>query len=110
MADRRARRWEEVRRQRPLNEKRIATYERLMAAEDQIAEALYSHGVSDETIMAALAASEPDGSSFEHELDRYLITLARYVSALGGQLELRAVFPDQTVVLLNEPPPRGGAY
>ena len=64
MADRRAKRWEEVRRQRPVNEKRVATYERLMAAEDQIAEALDRRGVSDETIMAALAASEPEGASF----------------------------------------------
>ena len=105
MADRRARPWEEVRRQRAVNQKRVATYERLMDAGDRIAEALYRAGVSDETIMAALAASEPEGASFEHELDLYLVTLARYVAALGGQLELRAVFPDQVVVLGSQPPP-----
>ncbi len=29
----------------------------------------------------------------------YLSTLSRYVGELGGRLELRAVFPDETIVL-----------
>lgn len=107
MADGKAKPWEEVRRQRPLNEKRIATYVRLMEDEDKIADVLYRRGVSDDEIMRALAASEPEGATFGHELDLYLITLARFVIELGGRLELRAVFPDHTVELLDEPPPSG---
>jgi hypothetical protein len=35
----------------------------------------------------------------EHERDVDLSTLRAYVEALGGHLELRAVFPDQTITL-----------
>ena len=31
--------------------------------------------------------------------DLYVLTLRDYVEALGGRLEIRAVFPDQTVSL-----------
>jgi hypothetical protein len=34
----------------------------------------------------------------------YLDALMRYVAALGGHLEVRAVFPDETITLLREPP------
>ena len=34
--------------------------------------------------------------------DPYLMTLATYVQALGGTLELRAVFPDQTIAIIIE--------
>ena len=32
----------------------------------------------------------------------------RYVAALGGHLEVRAVFPEETVTLLREPAPARG--
>jgi hypothetical protein len=35
----------------------------------------------------------------EHKEDLYLSTLRDYVEALGGRLEIYAVFPDQTVSL-----------
>jgi hypothetical protein len=35
--------------------------------------------------------------------DVYLDALARYVAALGGHVEVRAVFPDETITLLREP-------
>ena len=34
-------------------------------------------------------------SKIEHRTDIYLSTLAEYVEALGGRLEIRAVFPDR---------------
>jgi hypothetical protein len=34
-------------------------------------------------------------SKIEHRTDIYLSTLAGYVEALGGKLEIRAVFPDR---------------
>jgi hypothetical protein len=36
-------------------------------------------------------------SRVENAADLYVSTLARYVEALGGHLELTAVFPDQVV-------------
>ena len=39
-------------------------------------------------------------ASLDHVDDVLLSTLRGYVEALGGRLELRAVFPDRTVTLL----------
>jgi len=43
--------------------------------------------------------SQPNISRIEHQDDAYLSTLRSYVEALGGRLEVRAVFEDQTVEL-----------
>jgi hypothetical protein len=82
--------WREIRRQLPLNEERVALYRRLMDAEGRLEEVRRRRGVS----ATALDAGESDD---------YLSTLARYVAELGGHLEVRAVFPDESITLLREP-------
>ena len=42
-----------------------------------------------------LGVSQGEVSKIEHRTDIYLSTLAGYVEALGGKLEIRAVFPDR---------------
>ncbi len=76
-----------------------------MSAETQLAELRHRRGVSQATIAAALEVSQPNVSRIEREEDVYLSTLARYVAALGGHLEVLAVFPDETVTVLREPDP-----
>ena len=34
-----------------------------------------------------------------------LVSLTKVVEALGGHVEVRAVFDDETITLLREPPP-----
>ena len=98
-----ARNWRTVRAHRPLNERRVAAYRRLMDAELRLTEARRRRGVSQATIAEALEVSQPNVSRIEQEEDVYLSTLARYVAALGGHLEVLAVFDDETVTLLREP-------
>lgn len=43
--------------------------------------------------------SQPEISRLEQRSDYLLSTLQRYVSALGGELKIRAVFPDQSILL-----------
>jgi len=43
----------------------------------------------------ALGVSQAQISRIENQTDLYLSTLASYVAALGGELELRAVFDDE---------------
>jgi len=95
--------WRTVRGQRPLNEERVATYKRLMDAELRLAEIRRRRGVSQTTIARALEVSQPNVSRIEQEDDVYLSTLARYIAALGGHLEVQAVFPDETITVLREP-------
>lgn len=110
MASRFTRNWEIVRGERSLNEQRVATYVRLMDAQERIAHARSRRGVSDATIDEALAVSELDSSDGEPEDDLYLGSLGRYVAALGGHLEVRVVFADEAITVRREPnDPRGPA-
>ena len=43
----------------------------------------------------ALGVNQGEVSKIEHRTDIYLSTLAGYLEALGGKLEIRAVFPDR---------------
>lgn len=97
--------WRTVREQRPLNEQNVAAYKRLMQAELRLSELRSRRGVSQAVLADALAVSQPNVSRIEQEDDVYLSTLARYVAALGGHLEVQAVFPDETVTVLREPGP-----
>jgi hypothetical protein len=96
--------WREIREQRPLNEARVAMYRRLMDAEDRLDAVRRRRGVGETALGDALEASESTGAGDRHD-DVYLDALARYVAALGGQVEVRAVFPDETITLLREPRP-----
>ena len=42
-----------------------------------------------------LGVNQGEISKIEHRTDIYISTLADYVEALGGTLEIRAVFPDR---------------
>ena len=89
-----------------VNEGRVSAYRRLMRAQQQIAERLAARGVADERFGAALdvATSDPGAD----DCDIYLAELSRYVAALGGHLELRAVFPEDTIVVLRSDAPSEG--
>ena len=56
--------------------------------------------LTQEQVAQALGVSQANVSQIEHQDNIYLRTLSSYVEALGGQLEVRAVFPDETVVLV----------
>ena len=44
-----------------------------------------------------LGVNQGEISKNEHLTDLYLSTMSEYVEALGGKLEIRAVFPDQEI-------------
>lgn len=96
--------WREILQQRPLNEQRVAMYGRLMDAEERLEPVRRRQGVSDTALGDAIQASESaNGDRFD---DVYLDALTRYVAALGGHLEVQAVFPEETITLLREPASR----
>jgi hypothetical protein len=105
--------WGTVRREKPLDEQRVATYARLMEAQERIAQARSRRGEAQARIADALAASEAGIEEGGGEDDLYLAALARYVEALGGRLEggrleVQAVFRDETIVVRREPDDGGG--
>ena len=99
----RSKTWRDVRAQRPLDERRVATYKALMTAETSLHELRERRGMSQAALAAALEMTQPNISRIENEEDVYLSTLARYVSALGGHIEVRAVFPEEVITVLGDP-------
>ena len=85
-----------------MNEARVKLYESLMQAQEQIAKARYARGVTHEAVSAALDAAEMQVPEDTRRQDLYIASLTAYVEALGGRLEIRAVFPDGTVVVNRE--------
>jgi DNA-binding XRE family transcriptional regulator len=49
------------------------------------------------TMAEFLETSQSEVSKIEHRTDLYLSTLRKYVEAMGGELEIRAVFADGAV-------------
>ena len=98
--------WKDVLSDEPVNHARAAVYERLMDAQERIAQARRKRGVDHAVIRAALDQADEELSEDDRREDLYLASLAHYVRALGGQLEVRAVFPDQAVVIRREPDDR----
>ena len=90
---------EEVRDAKPADERKVAAYERLMIAEERLYELWERRGTGMDWIGEAV------GSPVEAYSGLWVADLGERVAALGGYLELVAVFPDQTVTLLMEPGP-----
>lgn len=86
----------------PVNPMRAELYRRLMEAQEEIARALYRRGASDEKVQAALDAVDERLSEDERREDLYLSGLAKYVEALGGRLEVRAVFGEEPIVVWRD--------
>lgn len=91
--------WRTLRCQIPVNVKRLRIYDRLMDAEARLDPVRRRVGVSDTALGDALETAETD-----NEEDIYLAALARYVAELGGELEVRAVFPGETITVLRSLP------
>lgn len=93
----------------PIDGEMLALDRRLLDAELRLAalrlgELRRSRDIGQAAVAEALEVSQPNVSRIEQEDDLRLSTLARYVAALGGNLQLSAVFPDGVVELL---PPIG---
>jgi hypothetical protein len=96
--------WQEVRRQRNLNEEDVTAYGWLIDAEGELEDLRHRRarraGVVARSIDVELVDPDHDARA-----DIYMTSVVRYVTALGGRVEVRAVFPDETVVLLRVPEP-----
>ena len=89
----------------PVREAYRIAYRQLEEAEISLDAIRARRGLSSKQL-DALAARQPQRSF--GDLSDELVSLAKVVEALGGHVEVRAVFDDQTIMLLREPPPPAG--
>ncbi len=83
----------------PEGRQRVDDYRRLMDAVVTLYRLREERGLTQVEVADILEVTQGNVSRLEHASDLYLSTLSRYVEALGGHLELTAVFPDQVVAL-----------
>jgi DNA-binding XRE family transcriptional regulator len=81
----------------PERRARVDEYKRAVYDALELAKVRENRKVTQKEMAAALDVTQANISRIEHQDDIYLSTLSGYVQALGGKLEVRAVFPDQTI-------------
>jgi DNA-binding XRE family transcriptional regulator len=64
-----------------------------------LAAAREDRAITQQEVARILGVTQANVSRIEREGDIYLSTLRKYVEALGGHLEIAAVFPEKTVTL-----------
>jgi DNA-binding XRE family transcriptional regulator len=99
--------WKDVRAARGLtkeDEGHVAALNQALEDAMTLADLRRRAGMTQVELAAVLGLTQGRVSRIEREREVYLTTLREYVEALGGQLELAAVFPDLRVPLaLPEP-------
>ena len=76
---------------------RVAAYRQAMEDALALAEIRERRELTQTDIARVLETSQANVSRIERQRDLYLSTLALYVAALGGRLQISAVFDDEVV-------------
>ena len=90
--------WREVRKRLNLNDETVAR-ERLRMRLAILREQL---GMSQVELAELLGTSQPNVSQLERSDDLQLSSIARYIHALGGQLQINAVVGNTTYRLIDD--------
>ncbi len=75
--------------------------ERALMAQIDLTAARQASGMTQEAVAAEMGKSQENVSRIERQRDVRVSTLAQFVQAQGGQLEINAVFPDKRVSLMR---------
>ena len=84
----------------PVRRERIATIKGAMEDALALAKLRAQQDKTQQEMAEILGVTQANISRIEHEEDLYLSTLRSYVAALGGELEVNAVFADGKVALV----------
>ena len=85
----------------PRRRERVEQHKRAIMAALELAAVREARDITQEEMANVMAVSQANVSRIEHQGDLYLSTLSGYVAALGGRLEVNAVFPDETLPIIS---------
>jgi DNA-binding XRE family transcriptional regulator len=91
----------------PERRERLAIMQRAMEDMLALSEVRDRMDMTQKQVAETLGVSQANISRIEHEEDLYLSTLRDYVEALGGELQVKAVFEDQEIYLAVPSESRG---
>lgn len=75
----------------------IEAHRREMLAQMPLDELRTARNLTQEHLAELLGIKQASISKMERRTDMYIGTLAKFIEAMGGQLEIQAVFPDGAV-------------
>lgn len=99
--------WDDIKQKKPTtaeSRRLLAEARAEVARELALADLRRQRGMRQEDVADRLGVNQSNVSRLEQSGDPFLSTLERYVDALGGRLEVRAVFDDAEVVLNDVEP------
>jgi transcriptional regulator with XRE-family HTH domain len=95
-----ARKWRDIRGTfSPEREAKIKRWVEAELAKLPIAEVRQARQMTQVRLAEILGVNQGAISKLEKRSDMYLSTLRSYIEAMGGQLEIRAVFPDGEIMI-----------
>jgi len=95
-----AHKWRDIRRKfSPEVEAEIKAWVEAEIAKMPIAEVRQARQMTQVRLAEVLGVNQGAISKLEKRSDMYLSTLRSYIEAMGGQLEIRAVFPDGEIMI-----------
>ena len=62
----------------------------------------HARELTQENLASVMRMKQGDVSKLERRTDMYVSTLASYLNAMGGALEIRAIFPDGFAVRISQ--------
>lgn len=95
--------WSELKRERYSEEEiqQMRFEAAVELAEFRLGELRQRLGVTQVELAERMEVAQPYLSKIENSEDFYLSTLNRYIQALGGRIELRAIFDDEEPVAVR---------
>ncbi len=85
----------------PERRARIEARKAELHREMELAELRKALALTQSTLAEALGVGQAEVSKIEQRTDVFVSTLRRFVQAMGGELEINAVFPDHKVAITN---------
>ena len=85
----------------PERRERIEARKAKLREEMNLAELRQALSLTQNTLAEALGVGQAEISKIENRADVFVSTLRNFLTAMGGELEIRAVFPDHAVTIKN---------
>ncbi len=85
----------------PERRAKIEEKKAILREEMNLAEMRQALSLTQATLAETLGVGQAEISKIENRTDLFVSTLRKYITAMGGDLEIRAIFPDHSVMLKN---------
>jgi predicted transcriptional regulator len=85
----------------PERRERIEATKPSLREDMELAELRQALALTQSTLAEAFGVKQAEISKIESRADVFVSTLRRFIQAMGGALEIRAVFPDRVVTIKN---------